>query len=79
MEQAKAGRRGEANPFHGRRHTPEAREAIGRANRGRRRTPEAREAIAASKRGVPRAPEVRARISASVRLSLEAKRAVASP
>ena len=73
-----AGRRGEANPFYGRTHTQEAREAIGRANRGRRRTPEAREAIAESKRGVPRPPEVRARIAASVRMAYEAKGRVGS-
>lgn len=75
---ARADRRGEANPFYGRRHTQEARAAIGRANRGRRHTPEAREAIAEAKRGVPRSAEVRGRISASVRMAYEAKRAVGS-
>lgn len=78
MGAAVADRRGEANPFYGRSHTQEAKDAIGRANRGRSHTQEAKDAIAEAKRGVPRSPEVRQRIANSVRMAVEAKRAVGS-
>lgn len=73
-----ADRRGEANPFYGRTHTQETKDAIGRANRGRSHTQSSKDAIAESKRGVPRSPEVRQKIAASVRMAIEAKRTVGS-
>lgn len=69
-------RQGKANPFWGHSHTPEAKEAIGKANRGRRHTSVTREAIAEAKRGVPRSPETKARIAASVKMAYEAKKTV---